>query len=567
MTNPTHSPAEEPPAPSEPASESPPVDHRNVLPPGPGRPGGPGGAPPLQGTAPGHPRRFSGLLFDNEPVALEGADRDDRSFAADLNLDQVVGSIVNGREERDLLTTLLYRPLHDMNTVYYRQEVFRDLDDRGLFVRMKDFAEAMRQVRAHLIHMKKMQSQHQMEGWFLDAAAIYCAAVRALADDLKSRPVKSRGLLALRDFLATYMASAAFASLAADTSDCKDMLAQVRYSFRIRGRRVDVSRYEGEPDYSAEVLGTFDRFKQGAVKDYLVKYRTWPGLDHVGAQILQLVARLFTGEFTALQEYCHRHTGFLDETVQRFERELQFYLAYLDYIEPLRSAALPFCYPEVTTTSKEVFATDTFDLALAAQLAADGVPVIPNSFRLEGPERILVVSGPNQGGKTTLARTFGQLHHLASVGCPVPGSTARLYLFDRLFTHFEREEDISRMTGKLEDDLGRVREILQAATPDSIVILNEIFTSTTLKDARFLGKKVMAKLFQLDLLSVYVTFVDELASLNPSVVSMISTIVPEDPAQRTYRVVRGPANGLTYALAIARKYNLTYDQLRGRVAA
>jgi DNA mismatch repair protein MutS len=506
------------------------------------------------------------LLFAEARAARGmGKPEGDRSFARDLNLDQIVAAVAGDRERHDVITMLLFWPLRDADAVRYRQEIFRDLEDPALLGQAKRFADLMQEVRAHLRQLERMPSRYQREGWFLDAAAIYCDAVSSLAGHLATAEISSRGLRAFRAYLTAYTASAEFTTLASDTRDRQRDLGQIRYWTRIDGSRVDVGRYAGEADYSAEVLGTFERFKQGATRSYLVGYRTWPGMNHVAEQILERVALLFPEEFAELDEYCRRHADVADQGVSRADAELQFYLAYADHIGPLRSAGLSFCYPEVSATSKDVQAVATFDLALAGKLVRAGQPVVTNDFRLTGRERIFVVTGPNQGGKTTFARTFGQLHHLASVGCPVPGQAARLFLPDRLFTHFAREEDLAQMRGKLEDDLVRAGEIVRAATPDSIVILNEIFSSTTLHDARFLGDKLIRKLMQLDALSVYVTFVDELAALGEQVVSVMSTIVPEDPAERTYQVVRKPADGLAYALALAEKYDLGYERLRARL--
>lgn len=507
---------------------------------------------------------FESILFENRTDQQNKETLEEPACFVDLNLDQVIEALTTSKQEYHL-TPFFYTPLHDLDAIRYRHEVMRDLEQTPLREALQTFAKNMRQMRDALAQAEKLHYRTQKRAWFLDAVACYCAALQDLGQELTRIEVHSRGFVAFRDYVMTYLHSKRFLWLLEETHQLKADFSSITYCLEVKGNSVKVRRYAEEADYSGDVVRTFEKFRQGAVKDYLIKLADWPDMDHVEAQILDLVAKLYPEIFAHLDRFCEQQRAYLDETLATFDREIQFYLAYLEYIARFKRQGLPLCYPSLSTEEKEEEVSEGFDVALAQKLLSEHTPVVCNDVSLQGPERILVVTGPNQGGKTTFARAFGQVHYLASLGCPVPGRQARLFLCDQILTHFEKEEDITNLRGKLQDDLVRIDHLLRQATSNSLIILNEIFTSTAMSDASFLSRKILEKLIARDMLGVCVTFLDELARLSEQTVSMVSTIVPEQPAMRTYKIVRKPADGLAYALAIAEKYRLTYHSLKERI--
>lgn len=486
-------------------------------------------------------------------------------FFRDLNLDQVVRALVGKQSEYDI-KRYFYSALTSKEVVQYRQEVARDLESEELAHRVNEFAALMRSTRAFLNAIGKLGSRHYKQAWFLDAAEHYCDAVGGLVAALTDLPVRSQGLCALRDHLGTYVASPPFIGLREGAARLRALLSRISYTTYIKNGRVTVNRYEGETDYSAVIEGVFAKFRQGQVKDYRSTFRDFRDANHVQGWVLEQLAKLYPDVFDELDRYCTGNVNFVDGTVALFDTEARFYRSYLELVSNLKATGLSFCYPEMSGPREGEHVKDGFDLALAVALAAKGSQVVCNDIDLSPGQRIIVVTGPNQGGKTTFARMFGQLHYLASLGLPVPGRSAQLLLPDNVFAHFEREELLHDLRGKLEDELVRVRSILDQATANSVVVMNESFSSTSLSDNRLIGTRILEKLTEKGVLCAYVTFVDELSRLNSSVVSYVSEVVRDDPSKRTYRVLRCPADGRAYARTLAKKYGLTYELLRERMA-
>jgi len=511
---------------------------------------------------------FYSILFPTQEQHGQHRRTDVPDCFKDLNLDQIFAPILKSKKEYEL-EGFFFTSLENKEIILYRQDIMRELEDDSLRNQFIAFSKTVYELGRYVESIKKSLSSDTLydnnyltRGRLLDCADRYCNEVITLTTGLNGRKLSSDGLRGFGEYLSAYSASAAFGTLCDRIKQLREELSTVEYCMLIKNGTIRVRKYEGQADHSKQILAVFDNSGQGDVKDYRHNLTEVPHAEHVEANVLNLVAGLYRDIFDNLNEFCKKNVSFLDETIMRFAREIQFYLSWLDYIQPLREAGLPFNYPKLCDTADSLCDLNGFDLALAA---LTGGNTVTNDFVMNTPERIIVVTGPNQGGKTTFARAFGQIHWLASIGLCVPGSEASLFLFDKILTHFGREEDLTTLNGKLQDDLVRLHDLLEKATGRSIIIVNEIFSSTTLSDALTLGGHMMDAISALGAPSVVVTFLDELAYHGEETVSMMSTVKAEDPAQRTYKIVRKPPDGLAYAMYIAGKHGLTYELLNRRL--
>lgn len=511
---------------------------------------------------------FFSILFPDEEQNKRPRVKKEPDCFKDLNLAQIISPLLKNRAEYQL-EEFFYTPLQSMETVIFRQKVMRESDEKNLYSVFSEFSKLVFHIGKEMVKIREVlkiddreDENYLIKGRLIDFADRYCKAVMTLSAELCKFCFDSRGLENLSGYLKEYCRSERFEKFYCCLRQLKEELSKVEYCMLIGRGAIRVRKYEGQEDYSEKILETFEKFRKENDKQYIGNLPEAPAAEHVEEAVLKMVAKLYRGIFTDVNEFCAGYSDFEDDGILRFAREIQFYLAWMDLIRPLQGGRIHFNYPEICETADRLYVQDGFDIVLATKIHQN---IVVNSFELNGPEHIIVVTGPNQGGKTTFARAFGQIHYLASLGLSVPGRKAALFLSDHIYTHFGREENPGSCRGKLQDDLLRLRDILSAATGKSIIIVNEIFSSTTLQDALLLGKHMMDKLIALSVPAVVVTFLDELASYGPETVSMVSMVDEENGNERTYRIVRKPPDGLAYAERLARKYRVTYDQLSRRL--
>jgi DNA mismatch repair ATPase MutS len=188
--------------------------------------------------------------------------------------------------------------------------------------------------------------------------------------------------------------------------------------------------------------------------------------------------------------------------------ELAFYLGCLNLRERLEEKGEPACFPVPLAAGELTLAAEgIYDVCLTLHLEDR---VVGNEVNADG-KSLVMITGANQGGKSTLLRSLGLAHLMMQSGMFVGAQSFRASVCTGVFTHYKREEDATMRGGKLDEELARMSEIAGQITPGSILLCNESFASTNEREGSQIARQVVRAMLDKQIKVFFVTHMYDLA--------------------------------------------------------
>lgn len=489
----------------------------------------------------------------------------------DLNLNQIVRELQDKGKGYDI-RKMYYKLPDDYETVCYRQAVYREIRKHGLEQPLAAFSRKMREARWYVERQKRAEDKQQYQMYWFNAVSEFTEGVDLLHDALAGEKPEAEGLSGLLAFTEEICTASAWTECRKEKEKISGMLPRLRFELSIDGANLKVRTQRQEQYYFDHLKKLFpDKFsdrkgRDGIPEEYVIDspFAANEQLSFLETEIVKMYRKTRPEFFNALEKFYKEFGGIINERFYEIEEELQFYLVFSAFQNDMEAHGCAFCEPKVQKGGAFV-AHEVYDLALARKNKWVEKEVVSNSVQYREGERFFVVTGPNQGGKTTFARSLGQLVYFAMLGLTVPAESAVLPYFENLLTHFSVEESPESGRGKLKEELVRLAPMMQNIQGHSFVVLNELFTTAATYDAFVMGQRVIRHFAEAGCLGVYVTHIAELTKAGEDVASLVALADEKDHKKRTFRIVRKEAEGTGYAGDIVEKHHLGYEELCRRL--
>lgn len=233
--------------------------------------------------------------------------------------------------------------------------------------------------------------------------------------------------------------------------------------------------------------------------------------------------------------------------------ELGFYIGALNLYERLTERGEPTCMPDPDEPPElRLVASELYDPCLVLRTER---AVVGNDIDADG-KYLVIVTGANQGGKSTFLRSLGIAHLMMQCGMFVTASSFRSTLTTRVLTHYKREEDAGMTKGKFEEELARMSRVVDAIEPGALLLCNESFAATNEREGSQVGREVTRAMTDAGVRVVYVTHMFDLAHgfvVDGSEDTLLLRADRGEQAHRTFRLTPGEPLPTSFGEDIYRK--------------
>ena len=530
--------------------------------------------------------------------------------ASDLGMQNLINIFTTNNEHQKEIWKVLNTLCQDLSVIRYRQEVLEDL---LCHTQLVDLLEALLPTidalgrQSHRV-VQDMTTLHEFT-WRMGELQSIVDCIHYLGEVFQEigGSLSSQGLCLLRDQIAEIQADPDFQDLVeklpkllAELRTCASVTIGINLDQFLRPVEatllaVNEERFTSQSMLS-RIFGRKVNEREGLVALHTVPKREVEGpyalpidpelgraVDPMMVPLFEDLSRIIEKITRPITKEVKRYTNINGRMFVNLRTDLIFYLGAVRYVTGMRRHGLPVCMPDIVSLEERLCQVDEAYNVHLVSLLSGGDPerdlnaaVVLNNIEF-GPEgRVLILTGPNRGGKTAYMQGVGLIQVLSQAGLYVPGSRARISPVDNIYTHFPTEEKPGTDTGRFGAEAKRLGEIFQQVTRYSLVLLNESLSSTSTGESLYIARDLVCIIRRYGGRAIYSTHLHELAEnvdeLNRStpgeskIISIVSSPVkdnhpPGADIHRTFKIEAREPMGRSYAREIATKYGISYDQL------
>ena len=542
----------------------------------------------------------------------------------DLGFDTICEAVADKKDgQQAMIMRVLSKMTDDPYVARYRSDIFEDIyKNPDMCKSMMEILDKINFLRDYGSFKKKYEEASGI--WELmhrlEEINEYIGYVEAIYQCLSTADIQSEGLLGLREYINEIYHDNGFEDLKKDisklkssTQDLKSVTVGINLNERFEANSIGLISINNKYFTKSNVIGNF--YDKIASKSPIKDGTTWDGsykfhplnpviedfqyalektvMVNVASQNPLLTANLAAvpaGDSAEdVTRYMDRVTNHmlslvvknLRETLNKYVSisiteitnlipEFSYYIRFAEYIKKLEKHGLKFSKPQIADEKEPdcmMRARGIYNMKLASVAISEQTEIITNDLDYDKEHLVYILTGANRGGKTTITQAIGQLFVLAQGGIRIPGESFLFQPVDAVYTHFPADEDKTMDLGRLGEECKRFKELYFAATKNSLLLLNETFSTTSFEEGYYIAKDAIRAVLHKGIRTLYNTHMHKLAydidTFNEEETEgkAVSLIVKAKTGQRSFKVEIAPPEGMSYAKDIAEKYGVTYEML------